>query len=121
MLLNDLFHQVGMILKEISDSTEYLLDSFPVPICDNIRIFQVRLIPDRRIQSVSELWRYDEGVLNIYQLQAGEYVECSHSPTFTQLPLIEIPRFLEETQRIGVMGMTRNFRHWVREQISVIN
>ncbi len=39
MLINDLFHQVGMILKEISDSTEYLLDSFPVPICDNIRIF----------------------------------------------------------------------------------
>ncbi len=67
---------------------------------------------------VSELWRYDEGVLNIYQLQAGEYVESSHSPTFAQLPLIEIPRFLEESLRIGVMGMTRNFRHWVREQIS---
>lgn len=39
MLINDLFHQVGMVLKQISDSTEYLLDSFPVPICDNIRIF----------------------------------------------------------------------------------
>ncbi len=44
MLINDLFHQVGMVLKEISDSTEYLLDSFPVPICDNIRIFNVKII-----------------------------------------------------------------------------
>jgi hypothetical protein len=39
MLINDLFHQMGMILKEVSDCTEYLLDSFPVPMCDNIRIF----------------------------------------------------------------------------------
>lgn len=34
MLINDLFHQIGMILKESSDSTEYLLDSFPVAMCN---------------------------------------------------------------------------------------
>lgn len=34
MLINDLFHQMGMILKEASDCTEYLLDSFPVAMCD---------------------------------------------------------------------------------------
>jgi len=39
MLINDLFHQIGMILKEVGNCTEDLLDSFPVPICDNIRIF----------------------------------------------------------------------------------
>ncbi len=44
MLINDLFHQIGMILKETSDCTEYLLDSFAVPICDNIRIFQVKIL-----------------------------------------------------------------------------
>ncbi len=66
---------------------------------------------------VPELWPYDEGVLHIYQLQQGEYVQCNNSPTFAQLPLIEIPRFLEESQRIGVMGMTRIFRNWVSEQI----
>lgn len=66
---------------------------------------------------VPELWRYDEGVLHIYQLQQGQYVQCNNSPTFVELPLIEIPRFLEESQRVGVMGMTRNFRNWVRKQI----
>ncbi|MDZ8106226.1 MAG: hypothetical protein RM338_11480 [Nostoc sp. DedQUE12a] len=30
MLMDDLFHQVGTALKEISENTEYLLDSFPV-------------------------------------------------------------------------------------------
>ncbi|WP_017314496.1 Uma2 family endonuclease [Mastigocladopsis repens] len=66
---------------------------------------------------VPELWRYDEGVLHIYQLQQGEYVECNNSPSFAQLPLVEIPHFLEESQRIGVMEMTRIFRNWVRKQI----
>lgn len=44
MLLNDLFHQLGMVIKQINDSTEYLLDSFPIPICENIRIFRSRLV-----------------------------------------------------------------------------
>ena len=52
MLMNDLFHQLGMVFKEINSATEYLLDSFPnaqarrkaVAICDNIRIFDVNLI-----------------------------------------------------------------------------
>jgi Uma2 family endonuclease len=68
---------------------------------------------------IPELWRYEEGVLRIYQLQQGQYVECSDSPTFAQLPLIEIARFLEESQRVGVMGMTRNFRNWVREKLGL--
>jgi hypothetical protein len=37
-LVYDLQQQLGMTLKEINDSTEYLLDSFPIPVCDNIRI-----------------------------------------------------------------------------------
>lgn len=43
-LLLDLFHQMGMALKQANESTEYLLDSFPVALCDNIRIRRCRLI-----------------------------------------------------------------------------
>ena len=57
MLINDLFHQVGMVLKEISDSTEYLLDSFPVPICDNIRIFNVKIIQSAQYRAEPETLR----------------------------------------------------------------
>ena len=42
--LLDLFDCLGMILKSINPSTEYLLDSFPIPICDNIRIPRARLV-----------------------------------------------------------------------------
>ena len=34
--LLDLFDYLGQILKSLNASSEYLLDSFPVPICDNI-------------------------------------------------------------------------------------
>ncbi|WGV27851.1 Uma2 family endonuclease [Halotia branconii] len=66
---------------------------------------------------VAELWHYDEGVLYIYQLQEGRYIECNNSPTFNNLPLIETPQFLEESQRIGVMSMTKNFRNWIKGKI----
>jgi Uma2 family endonuclease len=63
---------------------------------------------------VSELWIYSDGLLNIYQLLDGEYIQCHNSPTFAQLPLMGVPKFLEESQKIGVMGVTKNFRQWVR-------
>ncbi|BAZ04295.1 transposase [Calothrix sp. NIES-3974] len=63
MLMKDLFHQVGMILKETSDCTEYLLDSFPVPICDNIRIFHVKLIKSEDFRGyIASKKRYFYGV-----------------------------------------------------------
>ena len=39
-----LFHQLGAALKELSASTNYLLDSFPVAACDNIRIKRARIL-----------------------------------------------------------------------------
>jgi hypothetical protein len=63
MLINDLFHQIGMILKESSDCTEYLLDSFPVPMCDNIRIFNVKLIKSEDYRGyIASKKRYFYGV-----------------------------------------------------------
>ena len=38
-----LFHQLGWVFKQANVSTQYLLDSFPVEICDNIRISRCRL------------------------------------------------------------------------------
>ncbi|MEA5619021.1 hypothetical protein VB711_14390 [Cronbergia sp. UHCC 0137] len=63
MLMNDLFHQMGMILKEISNDTEYLLDSFPVPMCDSIRIFNVKLIESEQYRGyIASKKRYFYGV-----------------------------------------------------------
>ena len=43
-LTYSLFHQLGLILKQADTKTEYLLDSFPVAVCDNIRISRCRIV-----------------------------------------------------------------------------
>ena len=44
MPLVDLFDYLGTILKSLNPSSEYMLDSFAVAICDNIRIPRSRLV-----------------------------------------------------------------------------
>jgi hypothetical protein len=43
----ELQHQIGQIWREVTNETEYLLDSFPVSVCDNIRISRCRLLTGR--------------------------------------------------------------------------
>jgi hypothetical protein len=38
-----LFHQLGWVFKQANASTQYLLDAFPVEVCDNVRISRCRL------------------------------------------------------------------------------
>jgi hypothetical protein len=45
-LIYRLFHQLGTVLKELHWESRYLLDSFPIPVCDNIRINRCRLVRD---------------------------------------------------------------------------
>jgi hypothetical protein len=82
MLMNDLFHQMGMIFKEISDCTEYLLDSFPVPMCDNIRIFHVKLIKSKEYRGyIASKKRYFYGVrVQLLTTKNGIPVEFAFLP-----------------------------------------
>ncbi len=42
-LIEILFHQLGMTIKELNLESRYTLDSFPVAVCDNIRINRCRI------------------------------------------------------------------------------
>ena len=82
MLINDLFHQIGTILKHSSDCTEYLLDSFPVPMCDNIRIFNVKLINSEEYRGyIASKKRYFYGVrVQLLTTKSGIPVEFVFLP-----------------------------------------
>ncbi len=47
-LIYRLFHQLGSVLKDLHWESRYLLDSFPVALCDNIRIPRCRIARDQR-------------------------------------------------------------------------
>lgn len=67
---------------------------------------------------VPEIWRYENGKLEINLLQTEQYVKSQTSPTFPNFPVIEgISRFLEMSRTTGTTPALRAFRKWVIEQI----
>ncbi|MEH2126836.1 hypothetical protein [Nostoc sp.] len=68
---------------------------------------------------IPELWRYENGKLQINILQEGKYIESEISSTFPNLPIVEeIPRFVEHSRTLGRSPTLRAFRQWVRKQIN---
>jgi hypothetical protein len=80
--MNSLFHQLGMVLKEASVSTKYLVDSFPVAVCDNMRISRCRLVRDEEFRGyIASKRRYFYGVrVQVVTTEQGVPVEMAFLP-----------------------------------------
>lgn len=62
-LIHGLIHQLGQVLKDLHWESRYVLDSFPVPLCDNIRIGRCRMVRDERYRGkLASKRRYFYGV-----------------------------------------------------------
>ena len=69
---------------------------------------------------VPELWRFENGNLQINILRQDRYEESPESSIFPNLPLGEaIPRYLRESKIVGRNKALKAFRQWVKEQIGV--
>lgn len=70
------------------------------------------------VLQVPELWRFDQGNLQINILQFGKYQEVAESPNFLGLDLKQaIPHYLRESKTLGRNKILKAFRQWVRAQI----
>ncbi|MBW4465577.1 MAG: Uma2 family endonuclease [Pegethrix bostrychoides GSE-TBD4-15B] len=68
---------------------------------------------------VPEVWRYKSGRLQIFLLQAGEYIESGNSPTFLNLPVSTlIPKLVEQALQTGSSQMLRNLRRLTQHGLS---
>jgi hypothetical protein len=47
-MLFNIFYQIGHCLKTAAGASEYIIDSFPVPVCDNIRISRCKLLKGKQ-------------------------------------------------------------------------
>jgi len=71
-----------------------------------------------QVLGVPELWRFSQGSLKIYVLQADGYVESSLSPTFPNLPIIQgVEQFVKMSLIQGSSAALRAFRNWLRERM----
>jgi Uma2 family endonuclease len=64
---------------------------------------------------VPEVWRFSERGLQVCLLQShGSYEVVSRSPTFPEVPVEEISRFLKPCDDWDYLAVVREFRVWVR-------
>ncbi len=67
---------------------------------------------------VREVWRYDGEAIHVHRLrQDGHYEVVPDSPTFPALPLAEFVQFIDQTQGLGEVALTKAFRTWVRQHV----
>jgi Uma2 family endonuclease len=64
---------------------------------------------------VGEIWRLDEQNLRVLVLGEAGYKEVVSSPTFPEVSIQEIPRFLEVGIAHGDLVMLKQFRKWIRK------
>jgi Uma2 family endonuclease len=67
---------------------------------------------------VPELWRFEQGCLQINVLQAGQYVEVEFSSIFLDFPLKQvIPEYLNRAKTQGRNQTMKAFRSWVQARV----
>ncbi|NEP14842.1 MAG: Uma2 family endonuclease [Symploca sp. SIO2C1] len=68
---------------------------------------------------VPELWRFENGELQINILQPdGKYARRERSRIFPDLPLMEnLPKYVQKSKNIGRNKTMKLFRQWVRDSI----
>ena len=76
-LLFSLFCQVGHLLKAAAGASDYIIDSFPVAVCDNIRISRSKMIKGKQWRGKqASMRRYFYGVkVQVLTTQQGIPVE----------------------------------------------
>ena len=67
---------------------------------------------------VPEIWRYTKTGIKIYNLQNGEYAAQEFSATFAFISGEILDRFLKRSDSMDDNKLVREFRTWVRQQLS---
>lgn len=81
-LICSMFFQIGQYLKDISGASDYIIDSFPVAVCDNIRIANCKLLKGKQWRGKQcSMRRYFYGVkVQVLTTEKGIPVEFGFVP-----------------------------------------
>jgi Uma2 family endonuclease len=67
---------------------------------------------------IPELWRIDQGRLEIWVLENGQYQSVSQSRLFPTLPIVEgFSLFLAKSQEQPVSELRREFKQWLQDYL----
>jgi len=66
---------------------------------------------------VPEVWRFDGKTLLVLILQEGQYVDSESSPSFPEIDVAKLVRYLHIGIEQGDLAMGRALRTWLRRQL----
>ncbi|MBD2594154.1 Uma2 family endonuclease [Nostoc spongiaeforme FACHB-130] len=66
---------------------------------------------------IPEFWRYNGTVLRIYTLLDNQYSEVELSPTFAPVAVREIPRFIQESKKIGQLAAKSKYSRRLKSRL----
>jgi hypothetical protein len=77
--ITSLFLEIGKLIKQVASCKDYILDSFPVPVCDNIRISRCKLLQGQAYRGYkASMHRYFYGIkVQLITTNSGIPVEFS--------------------------------------------
>ncbi len=71
-----------------------------------------------QVLGIPELWRYGKQGLQINVLENGKYIESDFSPTFPDIPIIElVNQYVQQSQVVGSSQAIQALKNWVRDNI----
>lgn len=112
-LIESIFFHLGTIFKQANISMEYVLDSFPVPVCDNIRIKRCRIVQSEQYRGyIPSKKRYFYGVrVHVLATSDGIPVEILFMPgaPHDSNALYELPFYLPERSEIYTDSAYTNY------------
>jgi hypothetical protein len=81
-LIYELQQQLGQMWMTLNQKSEYLLDSFPIPVCDNVRISRCRLLQGKEYRGyIASKKRYFYGIrIHLVSTPQGVPVEWVFLP-----------------------------------------
>lgn len=95
------------------------LDVDPVPdLAIEVDFTSITQVSAYEALGIPEIWRYEDGKLEISLLEEGKYINSLMSKAFPSIPIIEgISLCLKKSQVIPMSALRREFRQWLQEYI----
>ncbi len=99
-LISDLFTALGVIFKNLNIESVYLIDSFPVPVCKNIRICRTKLVKGKEFRGFNACKKEFFYGFKVHVITTGEGIPIEfmvtagsiHDNTTFQVMNINLPK-----------------------------
>jgi len=117
-VFNEIFYFLSSVWKDLNINSVYVIDSFPVPVCDNIRIPRANIYKDEEFRGYNaSKRRYFYGLkIHLLVTQDGEPVEFFLTP-FAPSDTKALERYVFDLPKGSIVYGDKAYNHYEIEDL----